>query len=355
MKIIKLESVQKEELVSQALTKIKQTGLPVLVYDKKKVLGIIEELDIVNKRVSQTTKVKNLAKKIPQIEIDSTIEEIAKKFYSARSKIVLVKENEEIIGAIDRWGLISLMIEEGVLENKKVEEIMVSPIIGIDEDTKISVANSLMKQKKLRRLVVLKNSKISGIISMFDIAQTKVLDMQRKPILTNKKQKPTDLKVKDFMKKNVYVIDKDSELKSAAKRLIEQKTTNLIVIDNQLRPIGIITIRDIIKHFLKNSPKIPIIISNVQEKSYVDVIKQELDNFVQKYKKLIKINSIEVRLKKEGHSYTINAHVRSIKPLTFSATANNILQAIKKLIDEMKIVVIKEKEKRKKIKTSFED
>ncbi|MEM3269007.1 MAG: CBS domain-containing protein [Saccharolobus sp.] len=57
--------------------------------------------------------------------------------------------------------------------------------------------------------------------------------------------------VKEYMKKNVIVVDKNTTLRDVAKIMTENNVGSVIVVDNG-KPIGIITERDIVRAIGRN-------------------------------------------------------------------------------------------------------
>jgi len=344
MELVSLEKLDASSTISEALTKIQKSGLPVLIYDKSKFVGIVEEKDIIFRGVLKNTKCKSLAKMPPIIEPSAPLLKICKKFYSGKNKIVLVQSKEKIIGAIDRWLLLKLLIENNFLEEKSVSAIMSSPIIAIDENAKVSLAFATLKKHGVRRLAVLKDSKLSGIISIFDITKLK-MQAERKPILSTSKKSVLDLEIKSFAKREVYTIHKENSVLSAAKKMIDLKTTNLIVIDDNSHPIGIVTIKDILKDVIKSTKQTPIILSNLPDKFYRPEINALLEKFLNKAKKILPIRSLEVGFKKEGSSYLIHARLHGEKNIFAKASSSNLIDGIREISLELEKIVLKQKEK----------
>ena len=85
---------------------------------------------------------------------------------------VLVENNDTVIGIITWRDFV-----EGILEWKtapseiKVRHIMSSPVHMIDPERTIGEAVALMSEKRIRRLPVLSDEKIIGIVFATDIAK----------------------------------------------------------------------------------------------------------------------------------------------------------------------------------------
>ncbi|MCX8163170.1 MAG: CBS domain-containing protein [Candidatus Micrarchaeota archaeon] len=358
MQLISLEEIDGSEPVSKALSKIKETGLPVLVYSQKKLLGIIEEKDFSYKKVSLDTKAKNLAKKVPIVSADSSLSTIAKKFYSGKNKIILVEQKNKIAGAIDRWALLSLLLEEQILKNKKVKDYMVSPVIAVAQDAKVSFANSLMKQHKVRRLAVVDGSKLVGIISMFDILSANIAQKERKPLLSTKKTDIRNLEVKSFMKTTIYTIGQEKTLEDAAKEMIKNKTTNLIVVNQNKNPIGIITIKDIIKEIALSEEEIPVFVSNL-ENEYKELVVSSVQNFAKKFKKIFSLKHFSLHFKNDGSKKEIQGKIKAKEDIFIKAEGFSVQDALNNFLFELKTIILKKKGKKttekKKLKEIFEE
>ncbi|MEM4158428.1 MAG: CBS domain-containing protein [Candidatus Anstonellaceae archaeon] len=357
MKLISLNKVDGSEPASKALSKIKESGLPVLVYSQKKFLGVIEEKDFSYKKVSLDTKSKKLAKKVPIISLNSSISHIAKKFYSGKNKILLVEEKGKITGALDRWGFLSLLLEEKLLKEKKVKDYMVSPVIAISQDSKISLANSLMKNHKVRRLAVLDGQKLVGIISMFDIANANIAQKERKPLLSTSKTDVRNLEVKSFMKTTIHTIEENKTLEEAAKTMVEKKATNLIVINQNNSPIGILTFKDIIKEIALAESEVPIIVSNI-DKEYKDVVVSAVQKFAKKFKKVFSLKEIFLHFKDDGSKKEVQGKVKGKEELFIKAEGFSMQEALSNFLDELRTIILKKKQKsikiRKQSKNFFE-
>lgn len=111
----------------------------------------------------------------------------------------------------------------------KVKEIM-NKVIAIDSDISLKEAAKIMSKKNIGSLVVLKGSKVVGIITEKDIIDN-VSNLNKK--------------VYSVMKKNVYVIEADSTLEEAARIMAQKKVRRLPVVENG-KLVGIITSTDLI-------------------------------------------------------------------------------------------------------------
>ncbi|PKP54656.1 MAG: hypothetical protein CVT90_00150 [Candidatus Altiarchaeales archaeon HGW-Altiarchaeales-3] len=118
-------------------------------------------------------------------------------------------------------------------------------LITIDKDQGLTEAMALMDKKSISHLLVRDEGKIIGIITTKDI--TKKLANAR-DLGNERKLRATQFHVSSAMNKNLKTIQKDADLKDAAKMMIANKISSLAVVENdENEVIGLVTKTDIIK------------------------------------------------------------------------------------------------------------
>lgn len=120
-----------------------------------------------------------------------------------------------------------------------------NPIV-IEESASLSEAINLLKEKKIRRLPVVKNGKLVGIISDRDLKEaspSKVssLDIWELHYLMSK------IKVKSVMTKNPITVSPETTLERAAIQMFDNKIGGLPVVDKKGDLTGILTEQDVFK------------------------------------------------------------------------------------------------------------
>ena len=80
-----------------------------------------------------------------------------------------IEKDKKIIGVITDRDIVVNMISNKISYNNNIESYINSKIISIDEECTISECLDLMKKNKVKRLIVRKNEKIVGVISISDI------------------------------------------------------------------------------------------------------------------------------------------------------------------------------------------
>lgn len=117
-----------------------------------------------------------------------------------------------------------------------VKDIMIKPVITIDQDKTVKQAGELMKKLRRGCLIVTRQSKPVGILSDSDIIKRIVA----KNLLPNK------VKVKNVMSRPLVTINQDDEILTAVRKMKKSNIHRLPVVKSQ-KVVGIISLSDIAK------------------------------------------------------------------------------------------------------------
>jgi CBS domain-containing protein len=114
---------------------------------------------------------------IVNIEAGTSAIEAAKLMKTHKIGSVFVKQKDRIIGIVTEPDIIRKVVGADRLPYYiPVEDIMSSPIIGIDGSRSVTDAADLMEQHGTRHLAVLKGESIVGILSVRDLLHPVSID-----------------------------------------------------------------------------------------------------------------------------------------------------------------------------------
>lgn len=121
--------------------------------------------------------------------------------------------------------------------------------VTVTPDTSVAEARDLLIKNKFRRLPVLQDGKLLGIITDRDLREVApspatTLSIYEANYLLSK------ILVRDIMKKKVLTIYADATIEEAALIMYREKIGGLVVIDINNTVVGIITETDIFKSFV---------------------------------------------------------------------------------------------------------
>lgn len=123
--------------------------------------------------IDEIVKVKDLmTSNIVSVSPDTTVMEAAGLMASRDISSVLIKSGDEYIGIITDRDIIKDVVALG-LNPKDIMagEVMNAPLVIISEDVSVNEAAEMMRDNKIRRLLVRGEKGVSGIISEFDIVR----------------------------------------------------------------------------------------------------------------------------------------------------------------------------------------
>jgi signal-transduction protein with cAMP-binding, CBS, and nucleotidyltransferase domain len=101
---------------------------------------------------------------------DQTIAEAARVMRDAGVGAVLVVNGESLGGVVTDRDLVIRGLAEGADANAPVGPLCSSKLVGVDADADIADAEQLIRDNAVRRLPVIEDGQIVGIITLGDIA-----------------------------------------------------------------------------------------------------------------------------------------------------------------------------------------
>jgi len=130
-----------------------------------------------------------------------------------------------------------------------VKDWMSKDPITINDDTSMMKAIHLMKQNRFRRLPVLQDGRLVGIVSDRDLKEASpskatTLDVHELYYLLS------ELQVKDIMTRDPITVAPDDTVEHAAQLMLENTISGLPVVDEKGAVVGILTQSDVFRAFM---------------------------------------------------------------------------------------------------------
>lgn len=110
--------------------------------------------------------------------------EVAQKMKELNVGAIPIVENERLVGMITDRDIVLRGIAEKLPPSSKVEAIMSDQLITVSPNTSSQEAAQLMAKHQIRRLPVVDNGKLVGIVSLGDFAVNDTTDNQAKQALS---------------------------------------------------------------------------------------------------------------------------------------------------------------------------
>ena len=133
-----------------------------------------------------------MADKLVTVNVNDTVKHACDKYRDYKVGCLVVTDNDQIAGLVTERDV----IERTICKNKDpnltiIKEIMSSDIKTVNSYDRIEEALEVMKKNKIKKLPVVLNDRLVGIITLTDIAYTrpsikKFLEIKEDTVKTNK-------------------------------------------------------------------------------------------------------------------------------------------------------------------------
>lgn len=112
-----------------------------------------------------------MQKEVPTIEEAATIAEAAKMMVQTDRGVLVVLSHGQPVGIVTEHDFVHKALAKDIDASKvKVDKIMSQPLVTVDPDADFLQASKVMREKNIRRLPVVKDGIIYGIVTSTDIA-----------------------------------------------------------------------------------------------------------------------------------------------------------------------------------------
>jgi CBS domain-containing protein len=206
---------------------------------KRKLPGVVDiayeqyKRDLPRYRMANELMSKNVVAVTPEASLNEAARLMGEKHIGS----LIVIKYKTPVGIVTERDLLSKVLAYGLLlKDGKVEDVMSYPLNGISYNAKIKeVAKSMISRKG--RLAVFDSGTLVGIITSSDLIKS-LPDVPE-----------TEVKVDDFMTKEVVTADEETSVINIAKTMGSQRIGS-VLITRDGEPFGIFTERDLLTAFL---------------------------------------------------------------------------------------------------------
>ena len=138
-----------------------------------------------------------------------------------------------------------------MFENVKVRDWMTSNVITTRRNTAISSAHQIMRENNIRRLPVVENGQLIGLITIGDVREASPSDATTLSIW-ELNYLWAQLVVEKVMTENVYTVTPDASVLDVAELMLEHKVSGIPVVDTDNKLVGVITESDIFRMLVRS-------------------------------------------------------------------------------------------------------
>jgi len=107
------------------------------------------------------------------MSVNSTVSayDVAKLMENSKSGAIVVLENQVPVGIVTNKDLTIKIIAHSYPFDTPVKRIMSTPLISITPETEMSIAQEIMTSKKIRKLPIIRNDEVIGIVIASDVSK----------------------------------------------------------------------------------------------------------------------------------------------------------------------------------------
>jgi CBS domain-containing protein len=303
--------VHENDTLSSCLSLFKKETPPVLaVLDSKgEYKGVISRKWIIRSSFdSSETKVKTIMRSAPAVTLHDSLGKVAKLMieseirqlpvYSGKKLLGFVTDDDVIHGAImERWG------------NTRVEEIMTKKPFVIEEDESVGAILSLFRSEGISHVPIVKDGKLVGIVSIFDIIKNifQPRQSQTRGELVGEKVPVLSMPAKGIMKRAVTVFP-ESKLPEAEDQMHKFDISSLVIVSKG-RPVGILTKRDFLEPLAQMEKPVRRLLVQFSVKDVeIDEIQRgyiigNFESFTHRYGETLESGTLFVYMKTHGTNF----------------------------------------------------
>ncbi|MGA2386846.1 MAG: CBS domain-containing protein [Candidatus Bathyarchaeia archaeon] len=112
-----------------------------------------------------------MTKSVITIDVNRSVFDAAQLMTAKGVGCLVVTDNVVPVGIVTERDFVRRIVAQCASLDTKVSEIMTKPIVTVDPDVSIKEAARLMSSNKIRRLPVLKQNKLVGIVVATDLVR----------------------------------------------------------------------------------------------------------------------------------------------------------------------------------------
>jgi PAS domain S-box-containing protein len=170
---------------------------------------------------------------VATIHPNDTVAQASKIMSMKNISCIIAMENQEVAGIITETDLLKRVVIKNRDSSKtKVSEIISKPVVTVPYEMSILEASKMLSQHNVKRLPVLKDDKLAGVVTQTDLVRALTWYGMWK-------------NVSEIMNKKVAFIEKKAKVSDAAK-VMGDRNISCIVVKEEEEVIGVVTERDLL-------------------------------------------------------------------------------------------------------------
>ncbi len=303
-----------DDTLGSVIPLVASSHSPVYIFTKEnKFLGYVSPYQaLYAHRYSFSTKLSTIVSTPPYLTKETKIHDVASSMLESRIYILpLFDENKQVIGVIQTKDIFKNLIKNQDLLSFISTKVKPHTPVTANNNSTVGEVFQIMQDKDVSRVVLTDDSGVlSGIVSRKDLLNVYMKPTQKqrfgksgnqqtnRAFDTEKEYRKTD-PIKKYMTDQVNTLSNNTKQEKIINQLIGSEHNSVVLINKYNKPVGFLSLRDILSILSSLHPKdtVNIIMANPSTNvSQSDEKKAHdyLTRFAQKMQKRIAIDKIEV-------------------------------------------------------------
>jgi len=243
------------------------------------------------------------------------------------------------------------MLNLKVIPPMNVDSLMSAPVFTVSENETIGGVKRMLREKKARRLVVIREGILVGVISAYDIGafgeKPHLFESGRKDIRTQEPFNIDQMPILSFLRPDVTIVEEGSGLDAAVRKMIGKQVSHVIVVSGK-KPVGVVSALDVFRKVQELAEAGPgIAISGLREENrmYRERINEKMGHVLEKFGKSFSIRNVSVHVKEGKSIFVMNVYFEMEKGhVSIKEEGKTLKETIDKVAGELSSILRKKKE-----------
>jgi CBS domain-containing protein len=345
--------VSSTEHIHKAIGLMRRTkSYELFVMEQDEVKGLLTIRDVLRAKSVAGSRISSLLTQTPHLSRNDSVSDAARIMMDHRVRSVPVLESGKLIGQVTASSICNRMSMERRL-NVNASTVMTSDPVSLREDDSAAKARTVMIQRSIDHLPVLRQRQIAGVVTSDGIVFRMTPSESITPeSITSEKQALLDIRVSGLMAEPV-ISAPDADVCQVIEEMRRRETTySLVALWGELQ--GIITYRDCVKLLVRaQKPSLPISIVGLPEDPFeAETAKRKFETVVGRVSRslpdLLEARSVIKTSERAGRRHRYEVEVELVTPrktTSFGASGWSLPEVFDELSDKMKRVTTKKRER----------
>ena len=178
-----------------------------------------------------------MVKDVATMSVNETVFSAAKNMFEKRVSCIIVLDGDKVAGILTETDFLKrIAAKKREIAHVKIARLMTSPVISISPDTSVLQAGTIAEENHVKKLPVIDNGKLVGIITQTDLVRVLTYYGMWRDI-------------EEIMTPDVVTIQSEATVVQAAEAMTNNNISCIVVL-NDKQVTGVLTERDILKRVI---------------------------------------------------------------------------------------------------------